>query len=186
MPAFEPGSLDELRTERLVLRRPTWDDLDGLLGMYSDPQGMATLGGVKSEAETETTLRNIVTHWDFHDFGYWTVRDAATGAYAGRAGLRLGVVAGLPEIELGYAFGAEYWGRGIATETAAEIVRAGFEVIGTGDLVCFTTPENQGSRRVMEKLGFRYEKDFVHAGIAHRLCRLDVERWRHELGERTG
>ncbi len=32
----------------------------------------------------------------------------------------------------------------------------------------------------MEKLGFQYEKDFVHADITHRLCRLDADRWRND------
>jgi hypothetical protein len=30
----------------------------------------------------------------------------------------------------------------------------------------------------MERVGFRYERDFVYADLPHRLCRLDVERWR--------
>ncbi len=184
MPTFESGSLDEVRTERLVLRRPTPDDLDDLLRMYSDPEVMATLGGVRSEANAEATLRRIIAHWDAHDFGYWTARDPDTGAFAGRAGLRMLVVADLAEIELGYGFMSDYWGRGIASETAAAIVRVGFEILGARDLVCFTTATNDRSRRVMEKVGFRYEKDFVYADITHRLCRLDVDRWRKDIGKR--
>jgi len=181
VPNFQPGSLDELRTERLLLRRPTPADHADLLRMHSDPEVMATLGGVRSEAETGAYLRQLIAHWDNHAFGYWIAHDPETGAFAGRAGLRLMVVAGQPEIELGYGFMSDYWGRGIATEAAAAIVRVGFESVETRDLVCFTETTNDRSQRVMEKAGFRYEKDFVYADISHRLYRLDVDRWREGM-----
>lgn len=183
--AVEPGSLDELRTERTRLRRPTPADRDDLHRMHRDAKVMATLGGVRSGEVTDTTMRRLIGHWDANDFGYWIARDPDTGAFAGRAGLRLLVVDEQPEIELGYGFMSEHWGKGIATEVAAEIVRVGFEEVGTGDLVCFTTTTNDASRRVMEKLGFRYEKDFVHADLPHRLCRLEKDRWRRDVVERT-
>ncbi|MFP6630358.1 MAG: GNAT family N-acetyltransferase [Myxococcota bacterium] len=182
MPNFQPGSLDELRTERLLLRRPAATDYADLLRMHSDPEVMATLGGVRGEAVTDRYLREMIAHWDSQAFGYWMAHDPETGAFAGRAGLRLMVVAGQPEIELGYGFLSDYWGRGIATEAAAAIVRVGFESVGTRDLVCFTETTNDRSQRVMEKAGFRYEKDFVYADITHRLYRLDVDRWRDEVG----
>ena len=91
------------------------------------------------------------------------------------------VVAGQPEIEVGYGFMSGHWGKGIATEAATELVRVGFEILETRDLVCFTDTTNDRSRRVMEKVGFRYEKDFIYADITHRLCRLDVDRWRSDV-----
>ncbi len=182
MPNFQPGSLEELRTERLLLRRPTAADYADLLRMHSDPEVMATLGGVRGEEVTDRYLREMIAHWESQAFGYWMAHDPETGAFAGRAGLRLMVVAGQPEIELGYGFMSDYWGRGIATEAAAAIVRVGFESVGTRELVCFTATTNDRSQRVMEKAGFRYEKDFVYADITHRLYRLDVDRWRDEVG----
>ncbi len=40
------------------------------------------------------------------------------------------------------------------------------------DLVCFTRTDNIASRRVMEKAGFRYERDFERAGLPHALYRM--------------
>ena len=45
--SFPPGSLDELRTERLLLRRPRESDRAELHVMYADTEVMETLGGVK-------------------------------------------------------------------------------------------------------------------------------------------
>lgn len=41
-----------------------------------------------------------------------------------------------------------------------------------------TLPINLASLRVMEKLGFRCERDFQFAGLGHRLCRLVAGDWR--------
>ena len=179
MPNFQPGSLDELRTERLLLRRPTAADYADLLRMHSDPEVMATLGGVRGEEVTDRYLREMIAHWESQAFGYWMAHDPETGAFAGRAGLRLMVVAGQPEIELGYGFLSDYWGRGIATEAAAAIVRVGFESVGTRDLVCFTETTNDRSRRVMEKLGFGFDREGMHAELPHVFYRMTAGQFRH-------
>lgn len=173
-----PGVLNELRSERLHLRRPGEVDRDDFVKMNRDAEVMATLGGVRSEAAANAGYDRLLAHWNAHDYGYWIVRDLETDRFAGRAGLRMLVVAGVPEIELGYGFMGEFWGRGLATEVSRECVRAAFAVIEVEELVCFTSTTNHKSRNVMEKVGFRYEKDFSHAGIPHSLCRLERERWR--------
>jgi RimJ/RimL family protein N-acetyltransferase len=86
-------------------------------------------------------------------------------------------VGGRDEVEVGYGIVPEFWGQGMATELARESVRVGFAVLGRADLVSFTLPTNQKSRRVMEKAGFRYERDVEHAGLPHVLYRLRQAEW---------
>jgi RimJ/RimL family protein N-acetyltransferase len=50
------------------------------------------------------------------------------------------------------------------------------ELLGLDDIVAFTLPTNDASRRVMEKLGFSYERDIEHAGMPHVLYRLHAVR----------
>jgi [ribosomal protein S5]-alanine N-acetyltransferase len=38
--------------------------------------------------------------------------------------------------------------------------------------VAFTLPDNVASRRVMEKVGFRYEREVEHVDLPHVLYRL--------------
>ena len=73
----------------------------------------------------------------------------------GWAGLQ--PLSGTDEIEVGYAFERAAWGRGYATEVASAIVQWGFEELGLERIVAVASPENAGSRRVMDKLGMRYE-----------------------------
>ena len=46
------------------------------------------------------------------------------------------------------------------------------------DLVCFTLPTNRASQHVMEKVGFRYERDGLYKNLPHVFYRLTVEQWR--------
>jgi RimJ/RimL family protein N-acetyltransferase len=178
VPPLAPGALDALRTERLQLLRPGEGDRAEMAAMHADEAVMATLGGVKTAAESDAIFDRLVAHWQAHDFGYWVARDPEDGRFAGRGGLRHLAVEGEPVVEVGYALMSDYWGRGLATEIARACVRAAFLEIGLRELVCFTTTTNQASQHVMEKAGFVYEKDFEYAGLPHRLCRLDAARWR--------
>jgi RimJ/RimL family protein N-acetyltransferase len=164
----------EARTARLLLRRMREDDRDDLRRMHTDPRVMATLGGVRDDRQTDEFLHGACTHWQRYGFGFWTVRDLATGRFAGRGGLLHTAITGGDDVEVAYAFLPEFWGRGLATELAHESVRTAFEVLGLAEVVCFALPTNLASRRVMEKVGFRYERDVVYHELQHVLYRLRV------------
>ena len=140
--------------------------------MHRDPAVMTTLGGLRSDEETASYLRDNLDHWDRYGYGMWLFRDVENGRFVGRAGLRNTRVGGGDEVELAYALVAEYWNRGLATEMALAILRLAFEQLGLTDIVCFTLPTNLASRRVMEKAGFEYERDIVHADQPHVLYRI--------------
>lgn len=174
--------IDRLSTRRLVLERLQAGDLDDLARMHADPQLMATLGGLRSRAESETLLRALLAHWDEHGFGIWALRDLATGRFAGRGGLRRVAVGGAEEVEVAYALLPAFWGRGLATEVARESIRVAFDALDLPDLVCFTLSSNRPSQRVMEKAGFRYERALIHAQRPHVLYRLAAPAWRSAGG----
>lgn len=176
--------LDEWQTARLRLTRMVPEDLDELVRMYQDERVMATLAGVRTPEQTRARLALHMADWERDGFGWWTMRDRETGAFVGRGGLRAVTVLGQPEVEVGYGLRAEWWGRGLATELACESVRVGFEVLGLPALVCYTLPTNLASRRVMEKAGFRYVGDFVHADLPHVLHRLTADAWRSARPDR--
>ena len=165
-------TLHQLRTSRLLLTRIGSADLDDLVRFYCDPQVAATIGGVRASAWVEQYLEKQMAHWEKHGFGFWTVRDVATGQFVGRGGLRHAMIEGQVEIEVGYGLMAEFWGRGLATELALESVRVGFTHLQMPEVVSFTLPTNIASRRVMAKVGFRFERDIVYADLPHLLYRL--------------
>jgi [ribosomal protein S5]-alanine N-acetyltransferase len=164
-------------TARLLLTRLQAADFDDLHAMHSDPQVMATLGGVRSRDETQRVLDLLVSNWETDGFGYWLARERASGGFAGRGGLRRVRLEGRPEVEVGYALMPAYWGRGLATELARESVRVAFAELGVRELVCFTLPINRASQQVMQRAGFRYAGDTVWADLPHVLYRLSAAEW---------
>jgi RimJ/RimL family protein N-acetyltransferase len=171
------NALHAIRTPRLLLTKICPDDLADLQRMYADPEVMATLGGVRTAEWVAAYLEKQIAHWDEHGFGFWTVRDPATRRFIGRGGLRFATVEGKLEVEVGYGLMRDSWGNGLATELACESVRVGFAELQRPDLACFTLHTNRASRRVMEKAGFRYERDIVYADLPHILCRQTRTAW---------
>ena len=143
--------------------------------MDEDERFMALLGGVRDTAGTMVYLETNVKHWADHGFGLWMLRDAASSAVIGRAIVRHLDVDGVDEVEVGYGFMPEYWGRGLATEIAQACIRIGFDRLGFKTLVAITTPVNLGSQRVRDKVGLAYERDIMHGGIPHLLFRIQEQ-----------
>ena len=125
--------------------------------IFGDPRVGATMGGVKTPEQVTEQILLAAQEWERHGFGYWMFFDAATGAPAARGGLSPTEFDGQPEVEVGWTVVPERWGQGLATELGAAALAVAAE-LGLDDIVAFTLPHNAASRRVMEKLGFVYEK----------------------------
>lgn len=171
-------AIDELRTERLRLSRIRSRDVETIRDLHSDPDVMRTLGGTRTAAQTWANVKGLAEHWREHGFGPWIAREAASGRFAGMGGLRRVSIEEIAEVEIGYALMREFWGRGLAAEVARASAHVGFTILGLPDLVSFTLPTNMRSRRVMEKVGFVYERDVTYKGLPHVLYRLTRSMWR--------
>ena len=166
--------LETLSTPRLIGDRLRIEHFDLLCKMHQDPKVMATLAGVRSNEETQLILQENLQHWERHGFGLWVFRDKIDNRFVGRAGLRHVHVEGNDEVELAYALMSEFWGKGLATEIGETILKVGFEQLKLPEVVCFTMTTNFASQRVMQKLGFQYERDFIRANLPHVFYRLKV------------
>ncbi len=143
-------------------------DLGDLIPLHRDERVLRAFGAdPATDDETRAFLRRKLGHWEENGFGIWMFR-ARDGSFVGRCGIHQWH----GEVELGYIVLPELWGRGYATEMAHAVANHAFTVLGLGALVAFTKPDNVASRRVMEKVGFRYERDFVEDEERHVLYRL--------------
>jgi [ribosomal protein S5]-alanine N-acetyltransferase len=164
--------VERLDTARLVGEHVCDTDFGDLCAMNRNPDVMATLGGLRSDDETREYLQLNLDHWNRYGYGLWMLRSRGGGQFVGRSALRHIHIGGRDEIEVGYALLPDFWGRGLATEVAREIVKLAFSDLEIESLVSFTLPTNAASRRVMEKAGGAYERDVVHAGHLHVLYRF--------------
>lgn len=146
-----------------------------LRALWQDPRVGDWLGGVRDEVHTRRAVERLVAGWDTDDFGVWLFFDRVTGAFVGYCGLGAVRVLDRDEIELLYAVTPDRWGDGSATEMAASVIEYGFDVLGLDELVAFTMTTNLASRRVMERSGLVFERDFERAGLLHALYRRQAK-----------
>jgi ribosomal-protein-alanine N-acetyltransferase len=169
--AVSGETLDSFSTPRLVAERLTIAHLPDLKRMDQDEAFMARMGGVRDEPETLIYLERNLAHWAEHGFGIWMLRDPGTSAVIGRAVLRHLDLEGVDEVEVGYGFLPEFWGRGLATEVARACIDIGRRQLGLRSIVAITRPTNHASQRVMLKAGLVHEREIIHAGVLHVLFR---------------
>jgi RimJ/RimL family protein N-acetyltransferase len=165
-------SIHTFCTDRLLAERLRLGGLDELCRMHHDPRVMATLGGVRSDDQTQQFLHDNLQHWERHGYGLWMFRAKTDGQFVGRGGLRNVHVGGSDEVELAYALMATFWGRGLATEMAEAILTVAFTHLDLPNIVAFTLVTNRASRRVMEKVGCTFERNIIHASLPHVLYRI--------------
>ena len=158
-----------LRTDRLVLRRWSPNDLVPFAGMNADPVVMEHMQRALTPAESDAFARRIEAEFDACGFGLWAVEVPGTAPFIGFVGLhRVPFDAAFtPAVEVGWRLARQHWGHGYATEAARAAVRYGYEEIGLEEIVSFTTPGNIASWRVMERLGMVRDpsSDFDHPGV---------------------
>ena len=146
-----------IRTERLVLRALRPADRERMLELLGDPVVTANLAIFSQPATADE-----VTAWIDG-----AVDDAASGEeyrlgiYQPDTDLLIGNIGLHPkwpdgeEADFGYWLGAEYWGRGYASEVAQRLIAdARVLVPGLTALTATTAPENAGSIKLLERLGF--------------------------------
>ena len=153
--------LPVLETERLMLRPRTIEDLDACVAMDLDPRVHRY---IFERAPEPVAHRNALTARMTSGApavgGYWMV--ARQGEADALGWCALFPLENTGQIELAYRYRPEAWGQGVATEAARAALAYGFGVLKLDPIVAVTHPENEGSKRVLAKLGFRYQGAATH------------------------
>ena len=153
-----------IETERLLFRKFELDDLPQLIEQRSDPEMYRYLGGTRMQNPEALAkrIRFYMSCYDANGFGMCPMFWKETGEMIGAAGLQ--PLEDTGEIEVGYSVIKKLWGRGIGTEAARGWMEFGFTNFGLDRIVAVAVVENTASRRIMEKLGMKYEKTEEHYG----------------------
>lgn len=160
----------ELRTERLVLRRWREEDRVPFAAMNADPRVMEHFPGALSREESDVAVERIAAHFEERGFGLWAVEIVGREPFAGFIGLCAPrfEAAFTPCVEVGWRLATDCWGQGFATEGARAALEFGFNELALSEILSFTVPANIRSRRVMEKIGMTHDPDddFDHPLLA--------------------
>jgi ribosomal-protein-alanine N-acetyltransferase len=149
-----------LRTERLILDAWKSSDWTDFRPLAQDPDVMRyiTGGAPWSEEQIRGFVDRQVKLYAGRGFCRWRVLNAASGEFLGFCGA--GYWRDEPDAEVGWWLARPYWGRGIATEAARCALRDVFERVGLERVISVAMEGNAASRRVMEKLGLRPQREF--------------------------
>jgi RimJ/RimL family protein N-acetyltransferase len=148
-----------LETESLILRRFTLDDAEAWLPLISLPEIIRYTGDVPATSvdEARESLRTRpLRDYEVHGYGRMAVIEKASGRLVGFSGLKY--VAELRDVDIGYRFLPDCWGRGYATESARPLMEQGWKQLDLKRIVGTVHPGNPASGRVLEKLGLSYER----------------------------
>jgi RimJ/RimL family protein N-acetyltransferase len=155
--------MDHFSTENLTAERLNENHLADLVALHLDADVSRYLGGVRPAERTKTYLDANISHWDQYGFGLWVLR-TKDGAFAGRAGIRHILVDDIDEVEIAYAFKREFWGRGLASETATALTDIGLLHHELPSLIGLVYVGNGASRRVLEKANYLLERSTFRHG----------------------
>lgn len=148
-----------LETERLILKQLSTGDAEFILELLNEPSFIRNIGdrGVRTiEAANAYILNGPVASYAKNGFGLYLVKLKETDESIGMCGLIKRDT--LEDVDIGYAFLPRFWSRGYAVESALGVKKYAKNVVGLSRIVGITDPENEGSIRVLEKIGLQFEK----------------------------
>jgi [ribosomal protein S5]-alanine N-acetyltransferase len=151
--------LKVLETERLVLRRLTVEDAAFILRLLNEPAWKLHIGdfGVGTLEDARKYIeKGPVAMYARMGFGLCRVELKSTGEPIGICGLIKR--ASLDDVDVGYALLREFWGKGYAYESAAAVMAYGRGTFHLDRIVAISSKDNHASARLLEKLGFQFER----------------------------
>lgn len=181
---LRPGAADEpllFETRRLRCRRWVTADLEPLLAVYGDADGMRFVGNGRPITRVEGERWLAVTAANYAARGYGMFALEAQPAWAATApGARpvaasvaqaalgqapvvgfCGLVhpGGQPEPEVKYAFLRTHWGLGLASEAVPALLQHAATAHGLARIIATVAPGNGPSQRVLKKAGMRMDHE---------------------------
>lgn len=174
-----------LETERLILRRWEESDAEDLYKYASNPDVGPIAGWPPHQSldESKDVIKNVLNGKEAY-----AICLKEDGKVIGAIELKLNGHTDMTEkddeCELGYWIGKPFWGQGLMPEAANELLRHAFEDIGMSIVWCGYYEGNIKSKRVQEKVGFKYQwtSEDIDVPLMHekRTCHVNAltkEEW---------
>lgn len=145
----------EIRTQRLLLRPITMDDLATTHTYVSDLENTRYMMYLPSESVEETAqgIAESIAEWRKALPSRLEFAMVLDGAHIG--GVMIFIQEDRTQAELGWVLHRDHWGHGYTTEAAAALADYARRCLGVKRLFACCDSENTASFRVMEKLGMR-------------------------------
>lgn len=148
-----------LETDRFILRQLTVEDAAFIFQLVNDPDWLRFIGdrGVRTLDDARNYLRNgPLAMYERVGFGLYLVERKSDGVSLGMCGLIKRE--GLDDVDIGFAHLPQYRAQGYAFEAASAVLAYGRREFGLKRIVAITSLDNEKSIRLLERLGFVFER----------------------------
>lgn len=146
-------------TERFIIRPYTTKDAENLLSTIGTYEVYMTTYGIPHPCNLKYARKWIkgVINNAVKDKSYeYAIIGKQDGQYLGNVGL-INIDMVSRKCDISYFVNPEFWGCGIATEAASELIGYAFNVMNINRVGGSCMEHNIASARVMEKLSMKYE-----------------------------
>ena len=138
-----------------MIRRPVEADRSRFVELFTDEAFTVFSGGVHTVESANDRFDRMLAVAAVVPYGKQPVIERSSGAIVGYTGVDSIVFAGVDRLEWGWRFVPEARGRGYATEATIALLAIA-DGCDDGEMLCLMHPDNRPSRRVADKVGFRW------------------------------
>ena len=154
-----------LETERLSLRELTSEDAAFVLDLLNQPSFKKYIGdrGVRTVEQAREYIETRFLHsYRTHGFGLYLVERKSDSQAVGICGFVSRVT--LPGPDIGFALLPQFENQGYASEAAAAMMQYGRRILNLTRVLAIATTDNISSRRLLEKIGLKFEGEIEIGG----------------------
>jgi len=166
-----------IETERLIIRELTYQDIDGMFKLDSNPKVHTYLGNniIKTKEEAKKNIDFIKLQYSKNGIGRWAIIEKESGDFIGWTGFKL--ITNLINkksyyYDLGYRLIQESWGKGYATESAIACLNYGFNKLNKKDIFAMADIENAASNTILKKIGMSKINEFNYNNVIHNFYQI--------------
>jgi RimJ/RimL family protein N-acetyltransferase len=144
-----------IETDRLNIRPPVENDRARFVALFMDEAFTVFSDGVHDAESANPRFDRMMLMADAIPYAKQPVIERSSGTIVGYTGADSYVVDGIDRLEWGWRLVPEARGRGYATEATTALLAVA-DRHDDGEMLCLIAADNHASRRVADKVGFRW------------------------------
>ena len=154
-----------LNSNRLLIGHFQRSDLEQWFSIESDPEVRKYIldGSILNREQSLAYIDQNIDSYAKFSFGRYTLREKKSFRLIGMCGF-LKTEMG---IDFGYRLSKDMWGCGLGFEAANAVLNYGVDSIGLKHCVAGVMPGNLASIKILDRLGFVYQKDVIFDGLTY-------------------
>ncbi len=156
------GGRNMLKTDRMVLTKPSISDLEELYQLFSKEEvnKFNPMGAANDIDETRRMIDYWLNDWETEGIGYYIARHNIDNAFIGYMGIAYRELLGEKILNIAYRIEPKFWRKGYTMEGVTAILKKVYSEKNDVIIRILTKKDNLPSLSVAKKLGFIYNDKF--------------------------